>query len=418
MIQPSDAVPPEGSGSAGGRAPGPPSGGATVTLPTAYAAGLERARKCDPDLAATYVAHTVVGDPIADAVAEALAPFDIERVHRFIRAGMERGAHTLAEAPRALREFFDRIETPPLWFDPQAMLPGRRAFHAYSDLFIPAFFVATLRNFTNLMGEVFHLTERVTSDQGLRRIRQNVRHFIEIMLPGAMLRHGDGWKQSVRIRLVHAQARRLIRTSGAWDEAARGMPLNAAHMGLASANFSATQLVLATRLGARMDDDARAGFMQVWRYASLLAGTPEALLFEGDETATRAFSRIAHLCEPPPGRASAVVAHAAVAALPKIAGKTDPGAAQAMRHHAYRVSRALLGDAAADRLGFPRQRTAGLLAWMRWQRRALGLAHRLLPNAAGSWRGAHMAFLLEASMLDDLSYRVPDHLKADRATPW
>ena len=42
----------------------------------------------------------------------------------------------------------------------------------------------------------------------------------------------------------------------------------------------------------------------------------------------------------------------------------------------------------------------------------------MAPRAADKWRAKSFVFLLEASMLDDLSYRLPDHLKADRATPW
>ena len=68
------------------------------------------------------------------------------------------------------------------------------------------------------------------------------------MLPDALKRQGDGWKLSVRIRLVHARVRRLIRTSGDWDEAVYGAPLSAAHLALASANFSATREVLSLPL--------------------------------------------------------------------------------------------------------------------------------------------------------------------------
>ena len=387
-------------------------------IPTAYEAAYGEARKLDSDLATRYIEHTVVGDPVADAVIAALAPFDSDQVRRFIQAGMERDEQGLAGAPKLLRDFFHDIEAPPSWFDPDAALPGRRAFHTYSDLFIPTFFVATLLNFTTLMSKAFCLTERVTSDAGVRRVRQNVRHFIEIMLPGAMQRHGEGWKLSVRIRLVHAQVRRLIRASGQWNESVYGVPLSGAHMGLASANFSATQLRLAARLGARMDDAARAGFMQIWRYASILCGTPEALLFEGDEAATNEFSRIAHACEPPPGNESVVISNRVVTALPKIAERADPDAGQAMVDHGYRVSRMLLGDEIADQLEFPRHRTTGLLLWMQTQRRVHGVIHRILPSMADRWRGQSLAFLLEASMIDDLSYRIPDNLKTGQATPW
>ena len=84
-----------------------------------------------------------------------------------------------------------------------------------------------------------------------------------------------------RIRLVHAQVRRLLRRYGEWDAAVFGTPLSAAHMGLSSANFSASMLREAQRLGAKLDQEARVAFMQIWRYASWLVGTPDELLFKG-----------------------------------------------------------------------------------------------------------------------------------------
>ena len=152
--------------------------------------------------------------------------------------------------------------------------------------------------------------------------------------------------------------------SDEWDEAVHGVPLSAAHLALASANFSAMMLRQAARLGAHLDDEARASFMQIWRYASWLIGTPEALLFEGDEAKTAEFSRIAGLCEPPTNDESVVIANTLVNALPLIAGLTNPAAQRSMVTHTYRVSRALLGDEFADRLQFPRQRTARLLTWL------------------------------------------------------
>ena len=295
-----------------------------IRIPSAYQAGYEKASELNPDLATKYMEYTVIDDPVADTVIEALAPFGHREVERFINAGMEQDEKTLAEAPRLLRAFFEALEPPPAWFDRDAVFPGRQAFHDYSDLFIPAFFVATLQNAATLISKAFYATGRVVSGFGPRRIKQNTRHFIEIMLPGALQRHGDGWKLSVRIRLVHAQIRRLIRTSGTWDESVYGVPLSQAHMALASANFSATMLRHATSLGAVMTPRMRNDFMQIWRYASWLIGSPEELLFEGDEDKTNELSRIAHICEPPPGEESRVIAHALVQALPVIADKKDP----------------------------------------------------------------------------------------------
>lgn len=389
-----------------------------MRIPDIYRDGYAKARSLNPSLADTYMEHAMIGDPDADAVIEELARFDQQEVHRLIHACMQQDAKALADAPPTLQDFFHRIEEPPAWFDPDAVYPGCRAFHAYSDLFIPAFFVVTLQNAATLISKAFYMTGRVTTEFGLRRIKQNTRHFIEIMLPGALDRQGEGWKLSVRIRLVHAQVRRLLRESGDWDEAVYGVPISAAHLGLASANFSATMLQQADRIGAHLDAEARQSFMQIWRYASYLIGTPESLLFEGDEARTAELYRIAALCEPPPGDESAAIAHALVDAVPVLAGLDDPGERRKMALHTYRVSRALLGKSVSDSIDFPKLHTAGLLAWLQWKRLTYRAAHRISPRMAQKFRGRNFVFLLDASMLEDLSYRLPDHLRADRATPW
>ena len=370
-----------------------------LKIPSAYQAGYEKAVALGPDLAAKYIEHTVADDPVADAVIEALSPFSHQETHRFINAGLEQDAKTLAAAPRPLRDFFEELESPPAWFDRDAALPCRRAFHGNSDMFITAFVVVTLRNFTSLMSKVFFMTGQVTTQQGLRRIRENLRYLIEMMmLPGALERQGEGWKLSVRIRLVHAQVRRQLRTSGQWDESIYGTPISAANLALASANFSASMIQDVTRLGADLNADARAAIMQIWRYASWLIGTPEALLFDGDEADTTAFSRIAHLCEPLPNPESVLISNAMVRALPELARLTDPVAKRAMVDHAYRVSRALLGDEVADQLRLPRQRTVGLLTWLRCKRRLYRVFRLVAPRVAGKWSIDPFVRLLDVAM--------------------
>ncbi|MCY4132421.1 MAG: oxygenase MpaB family protein [Nitrospira sp.] len=376
-------------------------------IPSAYQAGYEKAAALNPDLAAQYVALTVVDDPVTDAVIEALAAFDHRESQRFINAGMEQDAKVLGEAPRPLRDFFEEVGSPPAWFDLDAVLPGRHAFQQHLDLFIPAFVVVTLRNFTSLMSKVFLMTGQVTTQEGVRRIRQNIRYLVEmIMLPNALDRQGESWKFTVRLRLMHAEIRRRLRTSGQWDEAVYGAPISAANMALASANFSASLIRDAERLGANLTADARAGIMQIWRYASWLIGTPETLLFDGDEAETTEFARIAHLCEPPPNQESVMTSNAVVYLLPEVAKLTDRAAKRSMVEHVYRVSRALLDDELADQLKFPRQRTAGLLPWLRCKRRLSGAFGGLAPRMVGKWRADPFALLLDATMIDNLRCRL------------
>ncbi len=388
------------------------------SIPSAYRDGYEKARTVNPEFAEQYIEYTTVDDPFADAVIDALATYDQGDVNRIIKAAMEQDEKGLEDAPEAFRLFFDELGKQPEWFDPKALYPGYRAFHAHSDLFIPAFFLVTVRNAATLIAKSFFASGRVMGNFGTRRIRQNTKHFIEIMMPGALARHGDGWKLSVRVRLVHAQLRRLIREESDWDESVFGAPLSSANMALASANFSATMLSHAEILGAKLDKETRNGFMQAWRYASWLIGTPEHLLFEGDYEKTLEFSQLATLCEPPPNEESVAVANALIEALPRIAGKSDAAECDAMVKHVSRVSRAVLGDELADQLRIPKLPTKGLLQWMKWSRRAQGMTHRIAPKIGKKWQVDNFVFLLEASMLEDFRYHLPDHLDTEKASPW
>ena len=387
-------------------------------IPAVYRAGYEKARVDHPEVAANYVEHTLVGDPAADAVVEALASHDQMQVHRFIHAAMERQEDVLREAPPILSEFFDRISVPPTWFDPAKLLPGMLAYHRDSDLFIAAHVAGVLvEGFATTISRPFFMTGRLT-DYGVRRLQQNNRHLIEICMPGGLERHGDGWKLSVRIRLIHAQVRRLLRNSEDWDEDVWGMPLSAAQMAFASAAFSALLLQKAEMLGVRPDKAARDGFIGIWRYTAWLFGVPETILFRDYDEAME-LCRTAFVCEPPPAEESIIMANGLINSAPLIVGAEGP-ARRAFVNFVYRVSRALIGDELADRFRFPRLWTAGLLPLMRWQRRLRKLQDRLAPGRAHARHARNFTTLLERSLLDDMgiSYRLPDRIDADTATPW
>ena len=56
------------------------------------------------------------------------------------------------------------------------------------------------------------------------------------------------------------------------------MPISSAHVALATCNFSGIMLRAAGRIGARLNEDERSSFMQVWRYTAWLMGVPDALV--------------------------------------------------------------------------------------------------------------------------------------------
>ena len=269
-----------------------------LTIPTDYAEGYARARLLAPDIADNYVAHSLIGDPLGDAMMEDLGQLPAEESSRLIEAAMQqRGEDALKDAPASLLEFFRDAEATPEWVDYDQFLPGVRMFHRHSPVVLAAFVAGTLiEGFATNIARSFFITGRVR-DQGVRRLGQNNRHIIEIFFPGGMQRHGDGWKLSVRIRIVHAQVRRLLKSSHDWDQEAWGEPISAAHLGYAIAGFSARLLNHMKTLGARYSEEEYDSFMAVWRFSGHLMGIPDSILFQNADEALKLLE-IGGMCEP------------------------------------------------------------------------------------------------------------------------
>lgn len=384
------------------------------SIPLAYRAGHAQTRLLEPELADRFVHHTMVGDPLADAVCAAFEAVPREQQAAWLRDGIERGASAIPDAPAELHEFLHVSEQVPPWFDADATRAGCRAFHGHSEMFIGAFVGAVLiEGFATLISQSFSVTGRLV-DQGTKRLKQNNRHLVEIFLPGGLDRSGDGWKLSVRIRLMHARVRWLLSRSGEWDADEVGVPLSAAHIGFATAAFSGLLLKRVAMLGIRLTPEERASFMLVWRYAGHLMGVPPALQ-AATEAEALALHRIGVACEPPPRLEAILLANGLINSAPIVAGITEPAARKRLAQRVYSVSRALIGDALADQLRYPPSRGFGVLTALRLTNRADQLARRLVPAWDSRRRAAQFARMMDLSFEDSsaISYRLPRFLHAE-----
>ena len=393
---------------------------APANIPTDYRAGYEKARLLAPETAANYVAHTLVGDPLADAMMEDLASVSRQEQALLFQAIMhERDWDSLADAPASAREFFEDTETVPDWVDFDSFIPGIRMFHRNSHLILGAFVGGTLvEGFATNIAKSFFITGRVR-DQGVRRLRQNNRHMIEIFMPGGLGRDGDGWKLSVRIRIVHAQLRRLLGSSDEWDYAAWGLPLSSAHLGFAITSFSARLLDHMKHLGADYNDEERESFMAIWRYTGHLMGIPPSILFRDEEDA-RHLRRIGAMCEPPPSEESVVMANALVNSAPLVIDITDPVERRTLAGYVFKVSRALIGNKMADQLMYPPDPSFGTLFIFRMQERYKHLLAKLGRKRMENSNFTRFTSLLGASALEEagISYRLPDHVYSEESSQW
>ncbi len=390
-----------------------------MEIPSDYLARQDEARAIDPDVTATYIAHTTIGDPSADALIAELSPLAAEESSRLIQAGMDHDDDVLRDAPPILGEFFKEVATEPDWLDFDALAPGIRMFHRHSKLVLGGMVAGVLvEGFSTNISKSFFITGRVR-DQGVRRLQQNNRHMVEIFVPGGLTRDGDGWKLSVRLRLVHAQVRRLLAESDDWDYEAWGTPLSAAHLGYAISSFSARLLKHMTSLGATYTDEERKSFMDVWRYSGHLMGIPPAMLFRDEEDALRIFE-VGGACEPPPGIESVAMANSLVNSAPLVAGIADPVARRWLAKYVFGVSRALIGNSLADQLDYPRQPTIGILAWFRMQERYGRTLEKLFPGRVRGSNFTKFTSLIDVSAFDEagISYVLPDRVYDEESTRW
>ena len=391
-----------------------------MKLPTDYTIGYEKARAVAPDIADKYIAHTFIGDPLGEAMMEDLAEFTPQESGRLIQAAMnQEGEEALRNAPASLREFFRDAETPPEWLDYAAFAPGVRMFHRNSQVILGAFVAGVLiEGFTTSIAKSFFITGRVR-DQGVRRLGQNNRHMMEIFLPNSMYRYGDGWKLSVRIRLVHARMRRLLNSSEEWDTEAWGVPISAAHLGYAISAFSARLLRHTKTLGAKYNDEEYASFMAVWRYSGHLMGIPETILFRDADEALKLYD-IGQMCEPDSPIESVVMANSLVNSAPLIAGKTEPAGRRSLAKYVYRVSRGLIGREVAESLMYPPLSAFGAVWWFKMQQRYGHILDKLLPGRRQNSNFTRFTSLLDTSLLDEegIRYTLPDHVYAEESTKW
>ena len=387
-------------------------------MPAVYADGWKRGMQADPDRSANYIEHTMIGDPLADAVIDDLEHLGNEESERLIRLGMhDHKGDALRGAPASVREFFSHAVEPPDWLDLPSLLPGCEMFFRNGRLVLAGMVGGVLvEGFATNIAKSFFLTGRLR-DQGVRRLRQNNRHMLEIFTPGGMEAHADGWTHSVRVRLVHAKIRKLLSESDEWDVAELGTPLSAAHVGFAMAAFSARLLKHLKSLGGSFNGEERRSFMAVWRYSGYLMGVPETILYRDEEEALEIF-RIGLLCEPPPSLESIVLATSLINSAPLIAGIDNDDERRNLSGYVAQISRALIGDEMADALRYPKSRTFGSLWKFRAANRVERIMDRLMPGRSGA--EANLTTLFDVSHFGELgiSYRLPDHVHAERSSRW
>ena len=371
-----------------------------------------------PELADAYMRHTTIGDPLADAVVEDLVKFAPDEVHAMIAKAMDDPSAALPGVPESLRAFIDWANDVPDWYDRKRAMTASRAFLRNSDIVLAALVGGSIvEGFSTLISKSFRIRGRVTTS-GVRRLKQNGMQLVEQYLPGGMDPGGDGWRLTLRVRLVHAQSRYFLARSDEWNHDKYGMPISAANMLLAGAAFSGRLMRHVATLGGDFTQEEREAYVHVWRYTGLLIGIPEEILFHDLASSLRAFD-VGAMCEPPADFDAIIMANSIVNSAPVIIGVSEPGKRRKMAKVVTQASRELIGDALADTFLFPTQRRK-MVPWMRFQNRSRPIIRKILPGWAKKQDLARFTELLKFASLDKMeySYKLPTALYDEHSSDW
>lgn len=255
-----------------------PERNAQIARPLGLAAGV---RTPDESLIAEIGRRMTVRDEVGARLVAAMGreAGDPERVtmrafHRALESG---GAP--ADAPAALRGFFDAVTPEPDWLDRDLVEHGARAYRplgrSREDVLLGLSLIGGYRY--GGPTELLVRTGGLTGSGAIRRLAENQAWGFAVSRPGGLERGGDGWRATLHVRAMHALvANRYERD---WDTAALGLPINQADLAATLGLFNSTAILGCRVLGRHVTRAESYAIMHLWRYVGWLMGVDDDWLF-------------------------------------------------------------------------------------------------------------------------------------------
>jgi hypothetical protein len=345
----------------------------------------------------TYRRLTRTGDTPADALAAAFAALPAGRGRQMLDLALAHGIESVSHAPRALLDFFAQVDVPPVWLDWERIERGGALLLRSGIVGVTVLNLVCLplmyRSPTGNKPLVFtgQLLRRAP-----RRLAETARFMVETSRPGGLKRGAAGFATTVKVRLMHAQVRRLLRGSPRWN-VDWGEPVNQLYMAATGVTLSVLFLHALRRVGMRVDRGEADALLALWRYSGHLMGVLPELQCSTEEEGRHLMAFMRDF-EGPADTDSRALIHAVMTAsyLPQL--ERYPWRVPI----AFDLSRELLGHAVADELGYPAPRGWGWLRRAAWPVLATrDTLQRVVPGARerAARQGAAHADALIATIL-------------------
>ncbi|MRG95062.1 oxygenase MpaB family protein [Polyangium spumosum] len=367
--------------------------GAVVPRVPAWYVGRDVARARFGEAVDSFGPFLMRGDPPADELVAVLNDLRPAQANRMLAQALDEGIAAVRRPPRAFVQFFRQIDEIPLWLDWDKLDRGGRAVLRTGPLgaVVLACYSLPLSYASPDGSKPLTASGRLVQ-RASRRLTETARFLVETCRPGGLRRGAEGFKITIRVRLMHAQVRRLLLQRKSWPFERWGMPVNQAYMAGTNVLFSSVLIEGLAKLGFAFLPEERDDIVQLWRYGGLLSGVDSKICAATEAEGLRLIRLIHAVMDPPDDDSRALVKALMEAPLELAKTPAQRVVAQRLVDLLFGLSRHLVGEELADALAYPRTPWRHVAPLLRAMNLAMGGASRHVPES----RDALYRFGLEA----------------------
>ncbi|MEU9809176.1 oxygenase MpaB family protein [Mycobacterium sp. NPDC050853] len=275
---------------------------------------------------ATFRTYTKMGDALADDLVAAMSTLPKGLGRKQFNDALDHGIETVEDPLPELVAFIREAESTPYWVDFRKIARAQRALR---DTPVRLSFVGSLAvtlpaSFLNERGGNELLARAGGVDNAsAARLVDAASWMFSCGRPGGMDRFGDGFKATVRVRLIHAYARQGARRAADWDDDALDCPAGQAQTAAGWVPILAGSLSLVAFGAIGSPADLKA-VLHLWRYQSHLMGVrPELQVDSLTELARLAYLIL--LTDGGSDHHTGHLTHATLDAVPEVYGLPRSG---------------------------------------------------------------------------------------------
>jgi len=305
-------------------------------------------------------------DEVADRVVASIEALPPGVGWRLFDDATRQGLHGVPDAPPSFKELFHEAEHVPLWVDWRALDRGGEVLLRAGVVGgIVLGLKSIVLGYTTPAGNKPLVFSGRLAHETTRRLHETSRFVQATITRGGLRPHADGYSISLKVRLIHAQVRRMILRSHAWNAEAWGAPINQHDQLGTLLLFSTIVLTGLEQLGLHVTREDAESYIQLWRYSGHLMGVDPELIPTSRLEAVSLVELIAATQGEPDDDSRALTR--SLLEAPLLAAKTPAERRNAQRLYQFSVGmcRELLGPEVADRLAVPKVSWTLMLPFIR-----------------------------------------------------